>query len=80
MIVPIPLLIADNAFSVGPAKVNDVKNFSGPYYMIKRVLTFVSVVQKSVLVDFLSQNKVKILYKVKTCKNCLHQKFSNLNP
>ena len=33
--------------------------------MIKRVLTFVSGVQKSVLVDFLSQNKVKILHKVK---------------
>ena len=37
--------------------------------MIKRVLTFVSVVQESVLVDFISQNKVK------TCQNCLHQKF-----
>ena len=43
--------------------------------MIKRVLTFVSGVQESVLVDFISQNKVKILHKVKTCQNCLHQKF-----
>ena len=43
--------------------------------MIKRVLTFVSGVQKSILLDFISQNKVKILYKVKTCQNCLHQKF-----
>ena len=33
--------------------------------MIKRVLTFVSGVQESVLVDFISQNKVKILHKVK---------------
>ena len=37
--------------------------------MIKRVLTFVSGVQESVLVDFISQNKVK------TCQNSLHQKF-----
>ena len=43
--------------------------------MIKRVLTFVSGVQESVLVDFISQNKVKILHKVKTCQNCFHQKF-----
>ena len=27
------------------------------------------------LVIFLSQNKVKILQKVKTCQNCLCQKF-----
>ena len=33
--------------------------------MIKGVLTFVSGVQESVLVDFISQNKVKILHKVK---------------
>ena len=43
--------------------------------MIKRVLTFVSGVPESVLVDFISQNKVKILYKVKTSQNCLYQKF-----
>ena len=36
--------------------------------MIKRVLTFVSGVQESVLVDFISQNKVKILPKVKLSK------------
>ena len=46
--------------------------------MIKRVLTFVSSVQDSVLVDFISQ-KVKILHKVKTCQNCLHQKFPYKN-
>ena len=33
--------------------------------MIKCVLTFVSGVQESVLVDFVSQNKVRILHKVK---------------
>ena len=33
--------------------------------MIKCVLTFVSGVQESVLVDFISQNKVKILHQVK---------------
>ena len=33
--------------------------------MIIYVLTFVSGVQESVLVDFISQNKVKFLYKVK---------------
>ena len=44
--------------------------------MIKRVLTFVSGVQESVLVDFMSQNRVK---KVKTCQNCLHQKFPYKN-
>ena len=43
--------------------------------MIKRVLTFVSGVQEFVLLDFISQNKVKILHKVKTCQNSLHQKF-----
>ena len=43
--------------------------------MIKRVLTFVSGVQESVLIDFISQNKVQIFHKVKTCQNCLHQKF-----
>ena len=42
--------------SVGAAKVNKVKIFSRPCYMIKRVLTFVSDVQESVLVDFISQN------------------------
>ena len=61
--------------SLGPAKVNKVKIFSRPCYMIKRVVTFVSGVQESVLVDFISQNKVKILHKVKTCQNCLYQKF-----
>ena len=43
--------------------------------MIKCVLTFVSGVQESVLVDFISQNKVKILHKVEICQNCLYQKF-----
>ena len=47
---------------LGRAKVNKVKIFSRPYCMIKRVLTFVSGVQESVLLDFLSQNKVKILH------------------
>ena len=32
--------------------------------------TFVSGVQESVLLDFVSQNKVKILHKVKTYQNC----------
>ena len=41
---------------LGPANVNKVKSFSGPCYMIKCVLTFVSGVQESVLVDFISQN------------------------
>ena len=36
--------------------------------MIKCVLTFVSGVQESVLVDFINQNKVKILQKVKICQ------------
>ena len=43
--------------------------------MIKCVLTFVSGVQESVLVYFISQNKVKILHKVKIYQNCLYQKF-----
>ena len=43
--------------------------------MIKCVLTFVSGVQESVLVDIVSQNKIKVLHKVKICQNCLHQKF-----
>ena len=43
--------------------------------MIKRVLTFISGVQESVLLDFISQNKVKILHKVNSCQNSLHQKF-----
>ena len=37
---------------LGPAKVNKIKIFSGPCYMIKSVLMFVSGVQESVLVDF----------------------------
>ena len=37
--------------------------------MIKCLLTFVSGLQESVLVDFISQNKVKILHKVKACQN-----------
>ena len=41
---------------IGPAKVNKGKIFSGPCYMIKRVLTFVSGVHESVSVDFISQN------------------------
>ena len=47
--------------------------------MIKRVLTFVPGVHESVLVDFISQNKVKILHKGKTCQSCLHQKFPYKN-
>ena len=47
--------------------------------MNKRVLTFVSAVQESVLVDFISQNKVKILHKVKASQNSLHQKFPYKN-
>ena len=47
--------------------------------MIKRVLTFVSGLQESVLVHFMSQNKVKILYKLKTCQNSLHQTFPYKN-
>ena len=47
--------------------------------MIKRVLTFVSGVQESVLVDFRTQNKAKILHKVKSSQNCLHQKFPYKN-
>ena len=47
--------------------------------MIKRVLTFVSGVQESVSLDFISQNKVKILHEVKTCQNYLHQKFPYKN-
>ena len=47
---------------VGPAKVNKVKIFLRPYYMMKRILTFVSDVQESVLLDFITQNKVKILH------------------
>ena len=61
---------------IRPAKVNKVKIFSRPCYMIKCVLTFVSGVQESVLVDFISQNKVKILRKVKIC---LYQKFPYKN-
>ena len=41
--------------------------------MIKCVLTFVSGVQESVLVDFISQNTVKI------CQNRLYQKFPYKN-
>ena len=47
--------------------------------MIKCVLTIVSDVQESVLVDLISQNKIKILHKVKICQNCLYQKFLNKN-
>ena len=47
--------------------------------MIERVLTFVSGVQESALVDFTSQNRVKILHKVKTCQSCLYQKFCYKN-
>ena len=64
---------------VGPAKVNKVNIFLGLCYMIKCVLMFVSGVQESVLADFISQNKVKILHKVKICQNRLDQKFSYKN-
>ena len=64
---------------IGPAKVNKVKISSVLSYIIKCVLTFVSGVQESVLVDFISQNKVKILHKVKICQNCLYQKFPYKN-
>ena len=47
--------------------------------MIKRVLTFVSGLQESVLVHFMSQNKVKIFHKVKTYQNSLHRKFPYKN-
>ena len=48
------------------AKINKVMIFSGPCYMIKCVQTFLSGVQEFALVYFISQNKVKILHKVKT--------------
>ena len=64
---------------LGPVKVNKVKIFSEPCYMIKRVLTFVSGIQESVLIDFISQNKLEILHKVKACQSCLHQKFPYKN-
>ena len=48
--------------------------------MIRHVLTFASGLQESVLIDFISQNKVKILYKVKTGQNSLHRKFPSPNP
>ena len=47
--------------------------------MIKREPTFSSDVQESVLLDFISQNKVKILHKIKTFQNCLHEKFPYKN-
>ena len=47
--------------------------------MIKRLLTFVSGLQESILVDLISQNKVKSLHEVKTCQNSLHQKFPYKN-
>ena len=47
--------------------------------MIKCVLRFVSGVQESVLVDFRSQNKVKILHKVKIFQNCFYQTFPYKN-
>ena len=47
--------------------------------MIKCELTFITGVQESVLVDFIRQNKVKILRKVKTCQSCLYQKFPQKN-
>ena len=43
------------------------------------ILTFVSGVQESVLVDFISQNKVKVLHKVKICQNRLYQQFPYKN-
>ena len=36
--------------------------------MIKRLLMFVSGLQESVLLDFISQNKIKIFHKVKLAK------------
>ena len=44
--------------------------------MIKCVLTFVSGVQESVLVDFISQNKVKILHKSKNLSKLSLSKIS----
>ena len=64
---------------VGSAKVTKVKIFSEPRYMIKRLLTFVSGVQESVLVRFITQNKIKVLHKVKTCQKCLYRIFPQKN-
>ena len=47
--------------------------------MIKYVPTFVSGVQESVLVDYISQNNVRILHKVKIFQNRLYQKFPYKN-
>ena len=47
--------------------------------MMKRVLPFVAGVQESVLVDFISQKKFKILLKIKTCQTCLYQKCPHKN-
>ena len=44
--------------------------------MIKCVLTFVSGVHESVLVNFISQNKVKILHKVKNLSKLSSSKIS----
>ena len=76
---PPSIISWNNNLLVEPDEVNQVKKFSGPYYMIKRVLTFLSDVQEYVLLDFINQNKVKILNEVKTCQNCVHQKFPYKN-
>ena len=55
--------------SVGPAKVNKVKVFSGFCYIIKLILKLVLGVQELFLIGFIGQNKVKIFDKVKICEN-----------
>ena len=47
--------------------------------MIKPAPMFVLGVQESVFVDFVSQNKVKILHEVKTCQDFFYQKFPYKN-
>ena len=47
--------------------------------MIKRVLTFVSGLQESVLVDFISKNEVKILHKSKLVKIVINNFLTKTN-
>ena len=53
--------LIDNQQQRGCAKVNKIKIFSGLYYIIKRKPTLVSGALEPVKVDFIGQNKVKIL-------------------
>ena len=71
--------LSKKSMRIGRAKVNKVKNFSEPHLHVETCTDVRFRCSGVCFVDFIRQNKAKILHKVKTCQNCLQQNFPYKN-